>query len=319
MLVRRGDTPLVISHFSTVVAGIDARDGKVLWEYAVNSSFRRRLPLGNCAQLFGGLLINTSSTHYGGPITQSAMALSRDGTAVSPAWNNPVITPYQGGILVYDGKIYGTGSITWTAAKTTEGLLINGVAYAELVDRLSGDAAPPRSEAKRNTQSFKLDGQSRGLVCQDARTGRVLGIRYGMPLNGWGGCTSHLLVAADDRIIATGTSNMQRVWLLEPGPAMAIKGTFDTPKGKSHSRKVTPGAPDLDRWSSPALADGLLYLRLNDLLLAYDLRSGRGALGSRPECRRRPGRDTGVLRTPLVTDDRIPFRPEDGLSCVGGR
>jgi hypothetical protein len=99
-------------------------------------------------------------------------------------------------------------------------------------------------------------------------------VSFEVPHGGGGGWTGHILLAADNRIIAVPTSEQRKAYLLEPGPAMKIVGSVDLPPGKSYDKhgNVRNESSYGDRWSSPALADGLLYVRLNDVLVAYDLR-----------------------------------------------
>ncbi len=276
LFVERGGTALVIAHFGIAIAGIDAADGRVLWERTINREEQfhrgRKLALGNPSMLFGDLLLSVSSAHYGGPNQQSAFRLAADGTDLEPAWHNPVIRPHQEAALLLDGRLYGTGTVSWTEVLRQEDpVLLNGQTWSQLRETI--EVEEPKK--KRSDRPFPMPGsgrKKRGIVCQDAATGRVLGIRYGLDTNSWGGSfVGHILVAAGDRIIAVGASQMERALLLQPGPAMEPVGSLAFPPGVH--RKGKPDKSDDDRWSTPAIADGLGFFRLNDLLLVYDLRA----------------------------------------------
>jgi outer membrane protein assembly factor BamB len=194
-----GGRRMVIQFLERGLAGVDARDGRLLWrvERPAGATYSIATPL------FHDGLVFASETHGGGVLVR--LAVEDDGVSAVPMYSTQRMRNQHGGMVLVDGSLYGcnndiltcldfrTGEVAWTARSVGKGSLI----YAD----------------------------------------------------------GHLYVRGERGGMA----------LVEATPAAyAEKGRFRPPRsGAGHA------------WSHPVIAGGRLYLRDQELLLCYDLRSTR--------------------------------------------
>ena len=98
--------------------------------------------------------------------------------------------------------------------------------------------------------------ESKGLVCMDLKTGKVVWNEKGKAQKG-------SLCAAGNQLYYRFEDGKGTLLLAEATPAGFVeKGRFDQPE---RSKK--------NSWPHPVISNGKLYLRDQDLLLCYELRA----------------------------------------------
>jgi outer membrane protein assembly factor BamB len=101
-LINLPNRKILVTMTEKSILGIDVSDGKLLWSHP---QVNRYAIHPNTAIYKDGYLL--SATGYGSGSTM--LKLSADGGSVTEAWKNPTFDPQIGGMVVADGKIYGTG------------------------------------------------------------------------------------------------------------------------------------------------------------------------------------------------------------------
>jgi outer membrane protein assembly factor BamB len=102
MLITVAGRKILVTMTQKSILGLDAETGKKLWSHEqVNQwSVHANTPLYS-----DGYLYCVSGYGCGGVM----LKLSADGTSVEKAWKNEVLDSRMGGIVLFDGKIYGMG------------------------------------------------------------------------------------------------------------------------------------------------------------------------------------------------------------------
>ncbi|NLF19327.1 MAG: PQQ-binding-like beta-propeller repeat protein [Lentisphaerae bacterium] len=193
-LVQHGPRRLLLTMVEFGAVGIDADNGRLLWQHAHKNRYavHATTPL----YLDGSVIISSGYGHG-----TERLDLSKDGSAITPPWHSKALDNHHGGVILYEGSVYGTND--------------------------------------------------RGLVCLDPQSGEA---RWAERRTGKGSLT-----IAEGLIYAY--SERGPVTLLKPGAQGAeVRGTF----------QVTEGAGP--HWAHPVVANGRLYLRHGDVLMAYDIR-----------------------------------------------
>lgn len=275
IVVRHGGTDLLIAQTGWHVLGLDARDGTVFWErevYSDSPGRRAGNSLCNVPLYYDGYLFCT--TGYD-PVIWTTYTLSSSGRELTPAWNSRAIHPFHESVACVNGVMFGHGDITWLDVDANPDLLINGRPFRELKSSFHPrpanlDPKNPRTAGLRTEDKSLGRSNYGGLVCQELKTGKVLGVRYGFPTTCFSGM---MLVYADGRLYGGWSWSFDRFYLIEATPAMTFKGSFPIPPrnadpAEDAKRKGTPW----EGFSAPVISGGRLFIRKAERLLAYDIR-----------------------------------------------
>ncbi|WP_321297443.1 PQQ-binding-like beta-propeller repeat protein [Marinifilum fragile] len=101
-LINLDSRSLLVTHTQNSIVGIDTKDGKMLWsvDHPNKYSIHPNTPVYK-----DGMLYCFSGYGKGGVMLQ----LSDDGSSVNELWRNEKLDNQMGGVILLDGKIYGSG------------------------------------------------------------------------------------------------------------------------------------------------------------------------------------------------------------------
>ena len=102
MVIQLQSKKLIVTMMEKSICGFDASDGTLLWkfEHINKTNVHPNTPIYK-----DGYLYCTTGYAKGGVMLQ----LSSDGSSVTQVWKNESFDPKMGGVVVLDGRIYGTG------------------------------------------------------------------------------------------------------------------------------------------------------------------------------------------------------------------
>jgi len=104
ILVKRGNKKLIVTMTAKSVVGIDAENGKVLWQDKFKDYQRRPKAINPVTPIYyDGCIYATSGYDDGGAM----LKLSPDGTKVTRKWVDTALDCHHGGVVLVDGYIYG--------------------------------------------------------------------------------------------------------------------------------------------------------------------------------------------------------------------
>lgn len=113
ILVNYAGKDMIISVSGKYAFGVNAADGNVLWYYNYFSLYPQpahpMAPLINCNSPIyhdGKIFVTSGYDHTG-----AMLALNEDGSAVTLAWSQPTLDTHHGGVVLVDGKLYGSNWI----------------------------------------------------------------------------------------------------------------------------------------------------------------------------------------------------------------
>lgn len=102
LLIKLGNKKLLVTHTENSILGLDAASGVLQWKFDFPND---RGVHPNTPTYIDGYLYCASGYGKGGVM----LSLSSDGTSVKEVWTNTTLDPKFGGVVVLNGKIYGTG------------------------------------------------------------------------------------------------------------------------------------------------------------------------------------------------------------------
>lgn len=102
LLIERGETQLLITQTAESILGIDANNGTVYWTFEHPNKYSVQ---ANTPTYLDGKVYIVSGYGKGGVQLQ----LSEDGKKVSEVWRNKTLDDRHGGVVLVDGRIYGSG------------------------------------------------------------------------------------------------------------------------------------------------------------------------------------------------------------------
>lgn len=102
MIVKLANRKILVTHTESSIIGIDAADGKFLWSFSHPNEWSVQ---PNTPIYHDGLLYCTSGYGQGGVM----LKLSPDGSSVTEVWRNKLLDPKMGGMVLVNGRIYGSG------------------------------------------------------------------------------------------------------------------------------------------------------------------------------------------------------------------
>jgi hypothetical protein len=194
-LVRCGKREIIVAPTTGDLVAVDPLSGKVLWEervYPPDKAANGGLYTWACPPAYGdGLLFAYAGYRRGG-----AFNLDGDGTSIDRAWDTIRIHPHQENVIAVNGLLFGTGGIFPSDLDANPSFLLNGKPVNDLP---SGTVQKLRAQPQRNPdkpRELRLEEVSPGrtLLCQDLKTGKVLGARGVGAVQGF---SNHLLTYAD--------------------------------------------------------------------------------------------------------------------------
>jgi len=131
LLVQLPSSKLFVTRMDRSIQGYDASTGKFLWKFDFNMD---PYVHPNVPVYIDGYLYCVSGYGLGGVM----LKLSSDGSSVSEVWRNSKLDPKMHGVVVLDGKIYGTGDrnrrffcIDWKTGN--EVFVLNQLAPANII------------------------------------------------------------------------------------------------------------------------------------------------------------------------------------------
>ncbi|MCY1720888.1 PQQ-like beta-propeller repeat protein [Prolixibacteraceae bacterium Z1-6] len=102
LLVELPERKLLVTHTADHVIGVDAKTGKLLWDYPHTNRWQVH---ANTPIFYNGGLFCFSGYGQGG----EKLNLSADGTSVTEVWIKKELDSRMGGMVVVDGYLYGSG------------------------------------------------------------------------------------------------------------------------------------------------------------------------------------------------------------------
>jgi outer membrane protein assembly factor BamB len=102
MIVKLQNKKVIVTMMEKSICGTDASNGVQLWKF---EHINKTNVHPNTPVFIDGNLYCTSGYGKGGVM----LKLSADGSSVTEVWKNPLFDPKIGGVVVLNGRIYGTG------------------------------------------------------------------------------------------------------------------------------------------------------------------------------------------------------------------
>lgn len=268
-LVRCGKRSVILAPCAGDLVAVDAADGKVLWEersYAPEASRNGVLYTWACPPVCSdGFLFVFAG--YREP-AWSTFRLAADGAGVERAWNKPRLAPKQENVVVVNGLMFGSGCVYWGDLEENPGFLYEGKPLKQLPP---GTLDKWRARGRKNPERPILSGRPGTLlVCQELKTGAVLGARL---VGEFVGHSHHLVTHADGRLYVAVSGMPDAVYLVEASPALTVHGTLGL--NMPELLKSQPGAGTRGFFTRPQVSHGRCLLRIMDQMSVYDLRPRR--------------------------------------------
>ena len=263
-LFRHAGKNLLITTTIIHVLGFDPTTGTLLWSNRLQDRPKPHCGIGNVPVYADGLLHVSSC--YGGPIGK-AFRIAEDGQSITEAWDIPTIHPLQESVTCVEGRLFGYGSLLWEHCD--QEVLVDGEPLGERIKLLSKAKFGRKGLSKmvvKESNKEKLNGLNLkgGLVCQDLKTGKVLGYRTGLKARS--GHNGHICLAADGLLFVFFTADCSQLFLLDADPAMTIRGRVATPVPEVDPKTIT-----WTGFTPPSLSDGRLVMRFGDMLFCYQV------------------------------------------------
>jgi hypothetical protein len=269
MLTQCDGEELILSLTAYHLIGVSPVDGTVYWEEQINRK-ATGYPLCNMPVVDGNRVF--CSLRYG-DITWSTYLLQDAGRKlVRTDWSNTAVCPHQESMVQVNSMVFGGGQLTWRHLRDNPEMLVNGKPLSALWDHLrEPDEGKPDDRIRFRTPRDRLPEEFHGekLICQDLKTGRVLGVRFGFRSHGFWGL---ILSTADRRLYVMSATIPQHLHLVDPSPAMTVHGsmTLPDPDPLRHSGKFPQFA---EPFTTPTVYGGMLFVRWHDRVVALDVRS----------------------------------------------
>lgn len=107
-LINRGGKKIIVTQTESHIIGMDASTGKLLWKHPQPNKYSVH---ANTPLYHNGQLYCVSGYGKGGVMLQ----VSEDGNSIKELWRNTTLDSRMGGMVLFDGRIYGSGdaSRTW--------------------------------------------------------------------------------------------------------------------------------------------------------------------------------------------------------------
>lgn len=103
LLIKHGNRKILVTMMAESIMGIDAATGAFLWKFPHPNEWSVQ---PNIPVYIDGNIYCTSGYGQGGVM----LKLAADGKSVTEVWRNKNLDPLTGGVVVLNGRIYGTGN-----------------------------------------------------------------------------------------------------------------------------------------------------------------------------------------------------------------
>lgn len=107
LAIKLAKRKIIVTHTANSVIGVDALDGKPLWKYEHPNKYSVH---PNTPIYSDGYLFCFSGYGRGGEM----LKLSDDGSSVTEVWKNVTMDNQMGGLILHNGKLYGSGQVSRT-------------------------------------------------------------------------------------------------------------------------------------------------------------------------------------------------------------
>ena len=101
-IIKLSTRTLLITVTESAILGIDIANGKLLWNFTHPNKYSVQ---ANTALFYEGMIYFVNGYGNGGVM----LKLSDDGSSISEVWKNSSLDNKMGGVILLDGKIYGSG------------------------------------------------------------------------------------------------------------------------------------------------------------------------------------------------------------------
>jgi outer membrane protein assembly factor BamB len=190
ILIKLTKRSILVNQMEGSIQGIDAANGTFLWSHEQTNQFavHPNIPLYK-----DGYLYCASGYGRGGLM----LKLTDDGSRISEAWRDPQLDPRLGGVVLVNGRLYGTGDnnrklfcIDWKTGKevySTSGLGPGNIIYDEGLLYIYGESGKvalvePKADAFNIISTFKVPYGANQHWAHLVIYGKKLYVRHGSSL-----------------------------------------------------------------------------------------------------------------------------------------
>jgi outer membrane protein assembly factor BamB len=133
MMIKLKDKKILVTFMERSICGFDANKGVLLWkfEHTIRPDVHPNTPVYKDGLLF-------CTTGYGKGSVM--LRLAADGSSVTEEWKHEMLDPKIGGVVVLNGRIYGTGDrnrflfgLDWLTGKEIFSIRDNNLAPANII------------------------------------------------------------------------------------------------------------------------------------------------------------------------------------------
>ncbi len=177
-LILRGGLEIILAQTANDLLAINSADGEILWGYNLIQYHTNRSGKGgntNPPLYSNGEIFVTSGYDHGGLM----FSLAEDGKSAQLKWKSDVLDNHHGGVVLFDGNIYGanwqsnskgkwacidweTGNLNWEEEWFNKGSIVSADNLLYLFEEKSGNLALVKPDDKKLSiiSSFKItDGE----------------------------------------------------------------------------------------------------------------------------------------------------------------
>ncbi len=197
VLIEWNGKKQVIAQTTKYIFGIGPDDGRIAWKYDLQQYHAQRFGRGNNTNvpLFSdGEIFVTSGYNHPGVMLQ----LAEDANSVELKWMNDTLDTHHGGVVLFDGNIYGsnwqsnskgnwaslnwaTGKVNWEAEWKNKGAVVAADGMLYCCEEKTGTVAlvkPDVTEFKI-ISTFQVEAGSGPFWCHPFIAGGMLFLRHG--------------------------------------------------------------------------------------------------------------------------------------------
>jgi len=197
VLIDKAGMKIIITQTAMHLIGIDAANGKVLWNHNLKQYYNTEQGYGantNPPLIYGNEIFTTSGYDHPGLM----FILAEDGRSVSLKWKNNTLDCHLGGVVRIKGTIYGsnwqnnakgrwvsmdweTGKVNWEAEWFNKGPVIAADGMLYLMEEKSGNIAlvQPSEESMKVISTFRMKEGEGPYWAHPAIYNGMLFIRHG--------------------------------------------------------------------------------------------------------------------------------------------
>ncbi len=190
VLVKHGGKIILVIQMEGAIQGIDATTGAFLWEHDQTNTYAVH---PNVSLYHDGYVYCASGYGRGGLM----LKLSADAQSISEAWRDPLLDPRLGGVVLVNGRLYGTGDnnrklfcIDWRTGKevySATGFAPGNVIYCDGLLYVYSESGKigliePRADGFQVISSFRVPYGTSQHWAHLVISGKKLYVRHGTSL-----------------------------------------------------------------------------------------------------------------------------------------